>query len=99
MWTSLNLPNSGWPNSAKPWFERASSITCSKPIFFRGQPSAFANGSHIAITSGVRTIDGFSSGASARSASKLSSRPQSDDAGDQIDRSSSPSAIFARPRR
>ncbi len=57
-------------------------MICSKPICFFGQPSARANGSHIAITSGVRTIDGLSSGASGRSASKLSSRPQSEDAGD-----------------
>ena len=58
-------------------------MSWSKPIFFCGQPSAWANGSHIAITSGVRTIDGLSSGASGRSASKLSSRPHSDEAGDQ----------------
>ena len=91
--TSLKLPNSGWPNSAKPWLERARRITCSKPICLRGQPSALANGSHIAITSGVRTIDGLSSGASGRSASKLSSRPQSEEAGDQITGSSCPSAM------
>ena len=58
----------------------------SKPSGLRGYPSAFAMASHIAITSGVRTIDGFSSGTSGRSASKLSSRPHSEEAGDQADR-------------
>ncbi len=94
VWTSLKRPNSGRPNSAKPWFERARRMICSKPIFSRGQPSARANGPHMAITSGVRTIEGFSSAAYGRSASKLSSRPHSDDAGDQITGSSRPSAIF-----
>ena len=69
-------------------------MICSKPICFSGQPSARANGSHIAITSGVRTIDGLSSGASGRSASKFSSRPQSEDAGDQATGFRRPSAIF-----
>ena len=35
-------------------------MICSKPIFFFGQPSARANGSHMAMTSGVRTMEGFS---------------------------------------
>jgi hypothetical protein len=62
----------------------------SKPSGLRGYPSAFAIGSHIAITSGVRTIEGFSSGTSGRSASKLSSRPHSEEAGDQATGSSRP---------
>lgn len=49
----------------------------------------------MAITSGVRTIDGLSSGASGRSASKLSSRPHSEEAGDQATGSSEPRAIRA----
>jgi hypothetical protein len=69
-------------------------MICSKPSCFSGHPSARANGSHIASTSGVRTIEGFFSGASGLSASKLSSRPQSEDAGDQMTGSSRPSAIF-----
>ena len=48
----------------------------------------------MAITSGVRTMEGLSSGASGRSASKLSSRPHSDEAGDQMTGSRRPSAIF-----
>ncbi len=47
-----------------------------------GQPSARAIGSHIAITSGVRTIDGFAAGTSRRSASNSSRLPHSDEAGD-----------------
>ena len=69
-------------------------MICSKPICLLGQPSALANGSHIAITSGVRTIDGLSSGASGRSASKLSKRPHSEEAGDHTTGSSRPSAIL-----
>ena len=57
-----------------------------KPIGLRGQPSARASGSHIAITSGVRTIDGLSSGTQGWSASKFSSRPHSDEAGDHAHR-------------
>jgi len=41
----------------------------------------------------VRTIDGFSLGTSRRSASKFSSRPQSEDAGDQATGWSRPCAI------
>ena len=65
----------------------------SKPSGLRGYPSAFAIGSHIAITSGVRTIDGFSSGTSGWSASKLSSRPHSEEAGDHATGSSRPWAM------
>ena len=60
----------------------------------RGQPSALANGSHIAITSGVRTIDGLSLGASGRSASKSRSRAQSEEAGDHATGRSRPLAIL-----
>ena len=69
-------------------------MICSKPSCVRGQPSARAKGSHMAITSGVRTIDGFSSAARLRSASKLSSRPQSEEAGDHAVSSRSPEASF-----
>ena len=48
----------------------------------------------MAITSGVRTIDGLSSGASGRSASKLSSRPHSDEDGDHATGFSVPLAIL-----
>ena len=67
----------------------------SNPTRFSGQPSARAIGSHIAITSGVRTIGSFSRGAISRSASKLSSRPHSEDAGDQMTGLSRSSAIRA----
>ncbi|MFL5780590.1 MAG: hypothetical protein ACJ760_04685 [Thermoleophilaceae bacterium] len=43
--------------------ERASASRSEKPIFFLGHPSARAIGSHIAIASGVRTIDRFVAGA------------------------------------
>ena len=68
-------------------------MICSNPISRCGHPSAFANGSHIAITSGVRTIEGFSSGASSWSASKLSNRPHNEEAGDQATGCRSPSAM------
>ena len=61
MWTSLKSPNSGRPKSAQPLPEVESRSTSAKPSFFFGQPSVRAIGSHIAITSGERTIAGASS--------------------------------------
>ncbi len=61
MWTYLNFPNSGLPADAQPSGAVASLTIWSKEICFFGHPSTFAIGSQVAITSGVRTIDGFSS--------------------------------------
>ena len=94
VWTSLKSPNWGFPYAAKPRLSRASRSTCSKPIFFFGQPSARAKGSHIAMTRGVRAIDGLSRGASGRSESKFRSRPHSDEAGDHATGCSAPRAIL-----
>ena len=95
VWTSLKAPNSGLPNAAQPLPEVASLSTSAKPSFFFGQPSARAIGSHIAITSGVRTIEGASSGVYGLSASKFSSRPHSDEAGDHATGLNVPLAIRA----
>ena len=91
--TSRNAPNSGWPWPAQPRGSSASLSTSANPSGLRGQPSARAIGSHMAMTSGVRTSDGFSSGASARSASKFTSRPHSEEAGDQATGFRLPEAI------
>ncbi len=95
MWTSLKRPNSGCPTVAQPSLARASLSTSAHETCLSGQPSARAIGSHIAITSGVRTIDGFSSGTYCLSAAKFSIRPQSELAGDQTVGFSRPAAIRA----
>jgi hypothetical protein len=87
----LKRPNCGSPKSAQPFSDSASRTIVRNPVRCFGQPSARASGSHIAMTSGVRTSDGFSSATYSRSASKLSRRPHSDDAGDQT-------VGFSRPR-
>ncbi len=61
MWTYLNFPNSGLPAEAQPSGAVASRTMSSNETAFFGQPSTRAIGSQVAITSGVRTIDGFSS--------------------------------------
>src|SRR3954465_6028241 len=93
VWTSLKAPNSGLPNAAPPLPEVDSLSTSANPSFFFGQPSARAIGSHIAITSGVRTMEGAPSGVYGLSASKLRSRPHSDEAGDHATGLNVPLAI------
>src|SRR3954452_2498627 len=80
VWPSLNCPNCGLPTEPQPLLLVASLRISPKPTGFFGQPSARASGSHMAITSGVRTIDGEVSGAYGLSAWKFRSRPHSDDA-------------------
>ena len=50
-------------------------------------------GSHMAMTSGVRTIDGLSLATKASSARRFSSRPQNDPAGDHTSGCRRPRAI------
>ena len=83
MCTYLNGPNCA-PTLAQPFGAVASLMICLKSICFFGQPSACAIGFHIAITSGVRTIDGLSVATSPESLWRFTSRPQNEDEGDQI---------------
>src|SRR6185312_1308621 len=69
--------------SAQPRLEVARPRMSCHPILAFGQPSARASGSHIAITCGDQTSDGFRAGTQSEETEWLRRRPQSEDAGVQ----------------
>ena len=55
VWPNLKVPHSGYPRVAQPFGSRASARMSDQPMAFSGQPSAYAIGFQMAITTGERT--------------------------------------------